>query len=358
MSNDKEQDKSQQTEQPTPHKIDQAFKRGQVAVSREIIHWFVLGGAGLAIFILFPYLLKRGRDWLMYYILSPHALVVDAQSIVGIFADIMIRFLLIILPIICFFLILSVFGHLSQTRLSVSKDALQPKLSRLSIQSGIKKIFSVRNLIEFVKGLVKLGVICVVLYMLFKVDFLKLAFWGNLEVYQFLPLLSWWIMKALFLVLVILFVIAALDYFYQRFDWLKKLRMTKEEVKKENKDLEGDPRIKQKIRQLGSERVRQNFNVSVPRATVVITNPTHFAVALEYEDTHMDAPIVCAKGANFAAKRIREIAEAHKIPIVENPPLARALYKNVDLKQEIPPEHYKAVAEIIRFVMSLKKKRF
>jgi flagellar biosynthetic protein FlhB len=156
-------------------------------------------------------------------------------------------------------------------------------------------------------------------------------------------------------ILAVMAAIAAVDWFYQRFSHLRRMRMTKQEVRDEQKDADGNPLVKGRLRQIRMERARRRMMQSVPKADVVITNPTHFAVALQYDQTTMAAPRVVAKGADLVAKRIRELAEQHKVPIVSNPPLARALFASVELDQEIPPAHYKAVAEIIGYVMKLRR---
>ena len=161
----------------------------------------------------------------------------------------------------------------------------------------------------------------------------------------------------IFTVVIAIFVLAVADYLYQRYTYLKKLRMTKQELKDEYKQVEGDPLVKSRIRQVRMERARHRMMENVPKADVVVVNPTHYAVAMEYKMEEMDAPVVVAKGVDFLALRIREIAEEHEIPIVENPPLARALFASVEVDQAIPPEHFKAVAEVIGYVMQLKNQQ-
>ena len=162
------------------------------------------------------------------------------------------------------------------------------------------------------------------------------------------------VLLLIFTVVIAVFVIAVADYVYQRYTHLKKLRMTKQEVKDEYKQMEGDPMVKSRIRQIRMERARHRMMENVPKADVVIVNPTHYAVALEYKMEQMDAPVVLAKGLDHLALRIREIAEENEIPVVENPPLARALFASVEIDQTIPPEHFKAGAEVIGYVMQLK----
>jgi flagellar biosynthetic protein FlhB len=182
-------------------------------------------------------------------------------------------------------------------------------------------------------------------------DFVALA---AVDIFAMLDYLRRETVRLTFIVLLIVTVMAAADYVYQRWSFLQQMRMTKQEVKDEHKQTEGDPMIKSRLRSLRMQRARQRMMAAVPKASVVITNPTHYAVALKYDMDAMGAPILVAKGADLIALRIRELADENEVPIVENPPLARALFATVELDQEVPPEHYKAVAEVISYVMKLK----
>jgi flagellar biosynthetic protein FlhB len=198
-------------------------------------------------------------------------------------------------------------------------------------------------------------VIAACLFFFLKPQIVHLPGWADLPPSLFLSVIQGLVLKCLLVIICILMLIAILDYLYQKFEFLKNLKMTKEEVKKEYKEMEGDPLIKQRQRQLAQQIMKRNMIAEVPTATVVIVNPIHYSVALKYDPEAMNAPVVIAKGLDLIALKIQEIARDHKIPIVQNPPLARALYKGVEITQEIPPEHYKAVAEVINFIMNLKK---
>ena len=209
-------------------------------------------------------------------------------------------------------------------------------------------------MIEFLKGLAKISLVGAVAFVIVYPYFGGMDHWVGLPI----PILEDEIMRVinrlLIGILVVLFVIMTTDFAYQRFEHYKKLRMTKQELKDEYKQSEGDPHVKARLRQLRNERARRRMMQSVPKADVVITNPTHFAIALEYKPETMDAPICLAKGTDSVALRIREVAKEHNISIVENPPLARTLYDVVELDEAIPPEQYKAVAEVISFVFKTK----
>ncbi|MEK9969011.1 MAG: flagellar type III secretion system protein FlhB, partial [Ferrovibrio sp.] len=215
------------------------------------------------------------------------------------------------------------------------------------------RLVGLQNIVEFGKNLIKVAGIGGILLAILIPEMDELEVLIDLDLHVILPLCLKIVAKLVGALLGIMFVVAVADYLYQRYNFMKQLRMTKQEVKEEYKEIEGDPMIKARLRQLRMQRARQRMMTAVPQASVVVTNPTHYAVALKYEQGQSEAPMVVAKGADLIALRIRELATKHNVPIVENPPLARALYK-VDLEQEIPVDQFRAVAEIISFVMKLK----
>jgi flagellar biosynthetic protein FlhB len=243
-----------------------------------------------------------------------------------------------------------------QTGLRFTPKKLEPKISELSVVKGFKRIFSANSLMEFLKSLFKIivvlfvGLIAVVPFMRSPPQMVDAPLVVTLtHAHDMVVLL-------LAAVVIALLLLAAADFAWQRHQHRNQLKMSKQEMKDEHKDQEGDPQVKSKIRQLRAQRSRQRMMSAVPEASVVVTNPTHFAVALQYEMESMAAPTVVAKGQDLIALKIREIAKENDVPIVENPPLARALYKAVEIDDEIPQEHYKAVAEVIGYVMKLKQK--
>jgi len=219
---------------------------------------------------------------------------------------------------------------------------------------GVKKLFSIQSVMNLLKGFAKLAIVGMIIGLVIWPKRTAIPQLAELQVSQMTFILLDWVTLVLVAVVAVMAIIAGLDYLFQYFQYMKKLRMTKQEVKDESKQSEGDPMVKGRLRQLRMEKARQRMMAAVPNADVVITNPTHFAVALEYNGTSMEAPKLTAKGVDAVAFRIRKVAEENKITIMENPPLARALYAGVEIDQEIPPEHYKAVAEVISYVMKLK----
>jgi flagellar biosynthetic protein FlhB len=241
-----------------------------------------------------------------------------------------------------------------QHRLVWSGEPLKLQLSKISPMTGLKRLFSQQAIANFVKGLLKLAVIGTVMTALLWPQRHRLDGLVQTEIVGTLALTKSLALEMLGAVIAILAFIAAADYLFQYRQWYERQKMSAREMKEEFKQTEGDPMIKSRIRALRQGRMRKRMMAQVPKATVVITNPTHYAIALQYE-RGMDAPVCVAKGVDTLAFKIREIATEHAIPVVENPPLARALHATVEVDQEVPPEHYKAVAEVIGYVMRLRR---
>ncbi len=245
-------------------------------------------------------------------------------------------------------------GNAIQHRILFSFDPVMPQLSRISPGAGLRRLFSRQALANFAKGLTKLALFGTVIGALLWPQRQRIVSLVTVDPALILPFTQALAMKMLGTVVAILGMVAAADYLFQYRQWFERHKMSLREMKEEYRQSEGDPAVKGKIRQLRLARARKRMMAQVPKASVVITNPTHFAVALQYE-RGMNAPLCVAKGADLIARKIREVAEAHDIPIVENPPLARALHGTVEIDQEIPQEHYRAVAEIIGYVMRLRR---
>jgi flagellar biosynthetic protein FlhB len=245
-------------------------------------------------------------------------------------------------------------GNVIQHRLVWSAESLKPKFSKISPMAGLKRLFSSQALANFAKGLVKLVVVGAVMLALLWPQRYRLEGLVQTDILGTLLITRSLSLNLLAVVVAILFLVAAADYLFQYRQWFERQKMSLREMKEEFKQTEGDPLVKGKIRQLRQARMRKRMMAAVPKASVIITNPTHYAIALQY-DRGMAAPVCLAKGIDAVALKIREVAGEHSIPIVENPPLARALHATVEIDEEIPPEHYKAVAEIIGYVMKLRR---
>jgi flagellar biosynthetic protein FlhB len=254
------------------------------------------------------------------------------------------------------FVIAAIAGNILQHRFVWSTEGLTPKFSKISPAAGLKRMFGKQGWMNFIKGLLKLVLLGTVLTMLMWPRRKEMEGLVTADVASLLPYTKAVSLSMFGYVVAIMAIIAAADYLFQYMTWMQRQRMSLQELKEEYKQSEGDPIVKGKIRQLRQQKARQRMMQDVPKASVIITNPTHYAVALQY-DQGMGAPVCVAKGMDNIALKIREIAGKHDIPIMENPPLARALHATVDVGQEIPPDHYKAVAEIIGIVMKLRRGR-
>lgn len=358
MSDSEEKDKSQKTEEPTPHKLEQAFEKGQVALSKEINHWFILAGCTAIITLVLPYTMRTLKNIMLPFIASPHLLTQDFTSLHRLGDDIIIKVGFVLAIPFGIMIFAAISAGIIQTKMAITWNAVMPKMEKISPFKGFKRIFSVKSFVEFVKGIFKLILVSLSIYFILRQKFADLTSWICLQPISFLSISSHLIVLILTVILSILFLIAVLDFLYQKFEFIKNLKMTPEEVKKESKELDGDPLIKQRFRRIREARMQQNLMSSIPQATAIITNPTHYAVAIQYDEETMHAPIVIAKGQDYLALKIREIATANKIPIFEDPPLARLLFSTVELNQEILTDHYEAVAKIIQLVMKMKKSYF
>ena len=244
-----------------------------------------------------------------------------------------------------------------QTGFLVSFDSISPKLEKLNPIEGFKKFVSLKQYVELLKSLIKMAVVISILAGVIREDFGTVLLSQELSLWQIMTFTGELVMKVVTRVGMFYLVVAFFDYFYQRFEYMKSMKMSKKEIKDEYKRLEGDPTIKQRQREAARQMSQGRQMGAVPNADVVVTNPIHLAIALEYKPDQMNAPRVLAKGKRLVAQQIREMAERHNIPIVENPPLAQALYPIVEPDMEVPPQFYKAVAEILAFVYNLRKKR-
>lgn len=356
------EDKSQKTEDPTQRRLDESEGKGQVPKSNEVNHLFMLVGITLSM-LLFGSSLVRGVGGAMLpFLEAPHAIATDASHLRVVVNNLTKELVFLIAPVLAVMVVAALGGNLVQHRLVFSAENMMPKLSKISPWAGLKKLLGLRNFVEFGKSLIKLAIVAAIVLIVLWPEKEKLPQLITADMMALLAIVRDLSLRLLIGIVAIMLVIAIADYMYQRFNHRKELRMSKQEIKDENKQSEGDPQIKARIRGLRLERSRQRMMAAVPKADVVVTNPTHYAIALQYDASEMGAPKLVAKGVDHLAKRIRELATENGIPIVENPPLARAIYATVEVNQEIPGEHYKAVAEIIGYIMKLKgdvaRKRF
>jgi len=350
-------DDSQKTEEPTSKRLTDSRNRGEVAQSREVANWFMLFSAAVAVALFAPFSAEKILGISYKFIERPHDIPVDSEALRQLLFEVGGAVGLAVAAPIGLFMIAAVSSSLVQHGLLFAPEKLKPSLSKISPLAGAKRMFSIRSVTELLKGLVKISMVAAIALVVIRPIFDKLPLMPSMPLAISLNILHGTIIRLLVGVVALVTALALLDFFYQVYEHRKKLRMTQQEVRDEMRQSEGDPHIKARLRQIRTERARQRMMQAIPEASVVITNPTHYAIALKYDKDEMDAPKVVAKGVDEVARRIRERAEEYEVAIFENPPLARALYSAVDINDYIQPEHYQAVAEIIAFVMGIKKDR-
>ncbi|KZC98847.1 flagellar biosynthesis protein FlhB [Oceanibaculum pacificum] len=352
-----DEDDSSKTEDPTSKKLEDAREKGQVPVSREISSWFSLLGGLIVIGVFGAAICKQMYEVLRPFLEKPHEMKADSGGVGDALGYIAFGtgFALII-PVLIF-VAFAFMSNFMQNGLLFAPEAIAPKLQNISPLKGLKQIFSLKGFVEFLKGLFKIAVIGALLTLLLWPELSRLEEIMQLDPVTMLEEIRWMLIKLLGGAVAVMAVIAIADLVYQRYQFTEDMRMTKQEVRDEYKQTEGDPHVKGRLRNLRMQRARQRMMAAVPSATVVITNPTHYAVALKYERDSMEAPMLVAKGVDAVALRIRELAEESGVPIVENPPVARLLFATVELDQEIKAEQYQAVAEIITYVFRMDRDR-
>jgi len=350
-------DRSERTEEPTQRRLDEAREKGQVASSREINHAVMILAATIMALFMAPAAVRDTVATLTPFLAQPDLIVLDAGALQSFSLAAASAVALNFIGPLIFVTLMAFAAGFLQTGPLFATEQIKPSAEKISPLAGMKRLFSAKAVAEFAKGIVKLSVVGAVGV---------LVLWPMVDEIESLVMISpaaamdqihRHSLKLLGSVLAIVAAIAVLDYAFQRFSTLKSLRMSRQELKDEYKQTEGDPMIRARLKQIRIERARRRMMQAVPEADVVVTNPTHYAVALKYDMLNMNAPKVVAKGADHVALRIRAVATEAGVPIVENPPLARALHGAVDLDQEIAPEHYKAVAEVIGYIMRLRRGR-
>jgi len=352
-----EQDKDQEkTEQATPKKRGDARKKGQIAKSQDVASVIVL----MACLIFFWFgasgMIEKMMSLVKWLLVQSSQFNVDGNNIQSLMVSLAYRISAIISPLLLTVFFMALLANYLQVGFVFSLESVQPKFSKINPIKGFAKLFSIKSLVDLVKNIFKISIIGFIAYKTIQ---------GEIE--NFIPLIDqsvWGILifigeiafKIVLRVCLALIILAILDYIYQKWEFEKNLKMSKQEMKDEFKQTEGNPLVKTRIKRLQRDAARKRMMASVPEADVVITNPTHLAVALRYDLSKASAPKVVAKGAGLIAEKIKEIAGKNKVPIVNNKPLARVLYKTVDVDEMVPTNLYKAVAEVLAFVYNMKIK--
>ena len=348
-------DDDDKTEAPSQRRLDQAIERGDVASSTEINTFAILGAFTLALTLAAPGIARTLLHGLKAYLANAHTLPDDAASMRAAAVQGLWLWLQAVAVPVGLAAAAGLAAGLLQHPLVFSPETLMPKFERLSPMAGVKRLLGVEAWFQFGKGLAKIGAVGVVGGVLLWNDRDRLEAFAQIDPATSLPAILSLSLRLLAGMLCIHLAITLGDALYARFRWRKRHRMSKEELKQEMKESDGNPEVKGRLRQLRMARVKKRMMAAVPTATVVVTNPTHFAVALRYE-AGMAAPVCVAKGIDSLALRIRAVAAEHGVAVIENPPLARALHATVEIDREIPAEHYRAVAEVIGFVLRLRKR--
>jgi len=351
-----DQDKSQQTEDPTAKRLEQAHEHGDTVKSAELSTFILLGGGTLAIAMFGKYTMVGLARSLSLFLQQPDAISVDGAGLRAVMYLLLPQLAWTLAPFFVVMMVAGLAGHVLQSRPTIAFDKIVPDFSKVSPLAGFKRLFGAEGWMNLLKGLAKIAIVGIAIWTQLWPERGFLEAMLNQSTAAVVGDMSRLLFKVLMASLAALAVIAGFDYFWQRMRWLSRNRMSKQEIKEEYRQNEGDPAIKAKIRQLRHERSRKRMMAAVPQATVVIMNPTHFAVALKYESGKMAAPVCVAKGVDALALRIRAVAEENDVPVVENPPLARALHAAVEIDDPVPPEHFKAVAQVIGYVMRLQGK--
>ena len=345
------------TEEATPKKKSDARKKGQVARSKDVGLALTMIACTLLIMMMSESIINGFRENIIYYLGSAGTLEITQGSLEAINSNGISRFILAVLPFILPIMITGVAASIIQTGFMITKEPLKPSFNKLNPINGFKNMFSKRSAVDLIKNLIVVTIVIVIGVMYFKDNYKSIMQISNLYMPSMGGVVKDLIIDIFLKIAIVLVILAALDYFIQFMFHRKDLMMTKQEIKEEYKQMEGDPQIKSKIKQRQREMSQRRMMQAVGDATVVITNPTHIAVAIKYVEGEMEAPKLIAKGADNIAIKIKELAKEEEVPIIENKPLARMIYERVELDEDIPQDMYQAVAEILVVIYKMKNKK-
>jgi flagellar biosynthetic protein FlhB len=352
--NDQDQER---TEEATGRRREEAREKGQVARSHELVSVGILVACLVYFYFGTSGLLKKIMELMTSGFRAAGTTDITQASIHGIIAAYIFKGFIILFPLMLTVFIAAILCNVLQVGLMFSSESVQPQISKIDPIKGFERLFSLRSLIELIKNIFKICIIGTVAYLVIKNELDNMFTLMEQSVWRTLAYLGGVCFKIVLVTTIVLVILSILDYIYQRWEYEKSLRMTKQEIKDEFKNTEGDPIIKARIRRLQREAAQKRMMAAVPNADVIITNPTHIAIAIKYDPDNMQAPVVVAKGADYIAEKIRQIAEESDVLIVENKPLAQVLYKTVNVNDLIPETIYRAVAEVLAYVYDQKRVR-
>lgn len=345
----------EKTEEATPKRKEEARKKGQVAKSMEINSVFVIVAAFLTLKAIGSYIFDELATYMKFVFANLIVADFTITSVQQVFIGFAIVFLKTALPVMCVILVSALSINFAQVGFAFSTEPLMPNFNKINPLSGFGRLFSKRSLVELFKSLLKIAIVGGFVYRFMMKQTKQVPTLISVELIDSLHLTASLILDLVFNISTVMFIMAVFDYMYQWWENQESMKMSKEDIKQEFKQAEGDPQIKGKIKQRQRQMAMQRMMQDVPTADVVVTNPTHFAVALKY-DQDMLAPVIVAKGQNLIAQKIKEVAKDNKVIIVENKMLARALYASVEIGHPVPHELYQAVAEVLAYVYKLKKR--
>ncbi|HEX3700276.1 MAG TPA: flagellar biosynthesis protein FlhB [Phenylobacterium sp.] len=345
-------DAAARTEEPTPRKLERARERGDIPKTPDLASLASLAAVASVVAIAGGLLARNLADALIPFLAKPDAVILQGGGAADVARHALMAAAPVLLAVMAAAALAGAAGNLVQTGFVLTPERLRPDFSKVSPMAGLRRLFGLDGLVHFLKSLAKVGATGAIGWWVLKPHVTELAGLVALDPTAMLGFAADVLRRLIFAVLALLLVIAGADWFWQRQRFMARMRMTKEELKEDYRQSEGDPHVKGKQKQIRAERARRRMMQAVPGATVVIANPTHFAVALKYEQGDDAAPVCVAKGVDSLALKIRAIAEEAGVPVIEDPPLARALYAAVEVDEMIPQAHYEAVAKIIGFILA------
>jgi flagellar biosynthetic protein FlhB len=351
-------DPESKTEEATPRKLADARKKGDVAKSPDVAAALSLAGAAAVVLMSGGWFANSMAEQLLPFIAAPHTMIGGLETGAGV--EIGAVALWAVAPFLGVVMLATILGgvggNVAQSGLIFTAEKLKPDWSKVNPMAGFKRIFGPDGLVQFIKTFLKLIAVGVICWLVLKPHLRELENMAAMPPAMILPTARDLAVALMMSTIIFLSFTAGADFLWQKFRFAERMKMSKEELKEDYKQSEGDPHVKAKLKQIRAQRSRQRMMQNVPKATVIVTNPTHYSVALRYEAGDA-APICVAKGVDALAMRIREVGREHNVPIVENVPLARALYAAVDIDETIPREHFEAAAKVIGFVLQKRKKR-
>lgn len=346
----------ERTEKATSRRRRKAREEGKVTKSMELNAAAILCLGFLSLYMMGPHLAGQAMEVMRHTMANAPQIALADPTFIKTFGSYMIKFFMILSPVLVVMTLIAVGINVAQVGFQITPKALELKLDKLNITNGLKRLFSLRSLVQIVRDTTKLLIVGFVAYKVIAGEFESFFLLPDMSVIQFATQMGKMALVLTLKIGSVILAIAVLDYMYQRYEFEKSIKMSKQDIKDEYKDTEGSPQLKARVRQMQREMARNRMMGAVPTADVVVTNPTQIAVALKYDPSEMDAPYVVAMGERLIAQRIRELAVEHGIPVVEDKPLARALFKMCDVGQVIPANLYKAVAELLAYVYKIKSK--